>query len=67
MKLCVNCNYYIKDGVPIFCGMGHWESIEPTKTKIFNPSMFECIDYETDDISPNFGNDIFFDVVSGGY
>jgi len=65
MKLCINCNHYTQDGVPIICGMGYWESIEVTKTKTFNPIMFECIDFETDNISPGFGNDAFFDIFSG--
>jgi len=36
-----------------------------TKTKIFNPIMFECLDFETDSVSPGFGNDVFFDIFSG--
>ena len=60
MKLCVDCNFYIKDGVPMYCGKGYWESVEPSKTRTFNPIMFECIDFESDNICPGFGNDILF-------
>ena len=63
MKLCVNCNYYIVDGVLILCGMNYWHSTEPLKTKTFNPIMFECIDFETDVPTPGFGNDMFFDLI----
>ena len=63
MKLCVNCNHYVMDGIPIICDLGYWESIELIKTKAFNPIMFECIEFETDDVSPGFGNDIFFEMI----
>jgi hypothetical protein len=51
------------DGIPIICDLGYWESIELIKTKAFNPIMFECIEFETDDVSPGFGNDIFFEMI----
>jgi len=63
MKLCIDCNHYTKDGVMTTCSMGYWEPTESIKTKIFNPIMFECLDFDTDNISPGFGNDIFFEIL----
>lgn len=63
MKLCIDCNFYISDGVPLYCGRGKWESVEPSKTRTYNPIMFECIDFESDDVCTCFGNDILFDVM----
>ena len=65
MKLCINCENYDSDGIPVVCKMGHWMSIEQIKTKIYNPVMFECFDYTSSQVSPNFGNDTFFDVFTG--
>ncbi len=63
MKLCINCSHYNSDATPITCLKGYWESVELTKTRTFNPIMFECIEFETDNINPGFGNDIFFEII----
>ena len=65
MKLCINCENYNSDGMPIVCSAGHWISTEQVKTKTFNPIMFECFDYESSVASPCFGNDTFFGVFTG--
>jgi hypothetical protein len=65
VKLCINCNNYDDEGIPVVCKAGHWMSIEQVKTKIYNPAMFECFDYETNEKSPGFGDDTFFGIFSG--
>lgn len=62
MRLCINCENYT-GGTITKCEKDHWIASDPVKTKIFNPMMFECFDYDAKDDKPNFGNDHLFDLV----
>ena len=64
MRLCHKCNNYSIIGDSVQCLSGLWISVDIQKTKTYNPIMFECLDYQSDEISSSFGNDTFFDVMS---
>ena len=43
--LCNKCKNYLIDGNDTFCKYDEWPCIAVTKSKIYNPYMFECINY----------------------
>lgn len=62
MRLCTNCTKYKSDDKTARCESYYWGSTDKTKSKIFNPMMFECIDYDGIDNKSNFEDDHLFDL-----
>ena len=44
--LCKECDYYVIDGIKSYCENDHWKNIVVERSILFNPPMFECIEYE---------------------
>lgn len=63
MRLCVKCIHYDDSDGIVKCGCDHWIVNDRIKSKIFNPMMFECIEYEGVEDTPNFGDDHLFDLL----
>lgn len=63
MKLCIDCNHYDDSGSnAIKCSEGYWMVRDKSKSKIFNPMMYECIKYEGIIQGDNFDDDHLFDL-----
>ena len=56
--LCKTCDYYVIDGNKSYCEHDHWTNVMVEQSKLFNPLMFECLDYEGSNRQKN----ILFDV-----
>ena len=46
MLLCRDCVYYVEDKNKSYCEQDEWVFIDKSKSKLFNPFMFECINFE---------------------
>jgi len=62
MRLCINCVNYDDSSAITKCLEDYWVVSDKVKSKIFNPMMFECFDYEGTDDSNNFEDDHLFDL-----
>lgn len=62
MRLCIDCKYYEEISSIARCRRYHWISNNEQKPKIYNPMMFECLDYDPKEPKPNFEDDHLFDV-----
>lgn len=62
MRLCVNCVHYDDSSDITRCKKDYWIVSDVTKSKIFNPMMYECLEYEGINGQPNFGDDHLFDL-----
>lgn len=62
MRLCINCVNYGTEGDSTVCLEGHWSMADSSKSKILNPMMFDCMEYEAIDGKPAFGDDHIFDL-----
>ena len=62
MRLCANCKFYEQSRPITKCLQGHWVIADKTKPKIFNPMMFECMEYEGSHVKPKFEDDHVFDL-----
>ena len=65
MRLCINCVSYQQNQDTSECLEGYWTSNDKIKSKVFNPMMFECLDYEGIEDSSNFKDDHIFDLYLG--
>jgi len=62
MRLCIKCKYYEEISSIARCRQYHWISNNEQKPRIYNPMMFECLDYIGIDDKPNFEDDHLFEV-----
>jgi len=62
MRLCVNCCNYKQDGNIVECSKDYWIVGDPIKSKIFNPMMYECLDYDSIAPRSHFRDDHVFDL-----
>ena len=44
--LCSKCRNYLVEGNDTWCRHDMWEGVTISKSKIYNPFMFECIEWE---------------------
>lgn len=62
MRLCINCIHYDDANGVTKCKQGCWIASDKTKSKIYNPMMFECLEYEGIEDGNNFDDDHLFDL-----
>ena len=44
--ICYNCVYYVEDKAKAYCEYDLWTFADISKAKLYNPYMFDCINYE---------------------
>lgn len=45
LALCIRCKYFELEGMESSCMQEIWPRVSISKSRIYNPHMFECIDY----------------------
>jgi len=44
--LCRDCRNYLRENNDTWCRYDMWEGVSVFKSKIYNPFMFDCIEWE---------------------
>ena len=48
MRVCNKCVYYVEENKKkSYCEHDYWEITDISKSKLYNPFLFDCTDYES--------------------
>lgn len=62
MRLCTNCTEYCETNNTTDCDKGYWISTDKSKSRTYNPIIFDCLEYDGIGEQSNFDNDHVFDL-----